>query len=94
MADGAALLRMLEPTVRPVQTPVARGHAPRETSTPARPFEALLTEASQPTGPLTPLADASADEAKADDGPTGPDPLSELSRLDRVENASLRRLMT
>ena len=109
MADSAALLRMLEPAVRPVQAPgSAKGPGGRSGQSGAphtpleqRDFDSLLEEANQlaqsTDGPQTAQLDSAtaASEANAaqtdEGGPTGA--LSPLDQLDRVENASLRRLI-
>lgn len=90
MENGAALLRMLEPAVRPVPTPTDPAPARAASAESAQPFEALLSEARQAAGAGEP-ANESTSEAAAES--TAPDPLSPLSQLDQVENASLRRLM-
>lgn len=102
MADSAALLRMLEPTVRPVQTPGPS--KPPALPVEQRPFESLLAEAHQrdstgapspadPGGsPGSPTVPESADAAQAEASPSSR-PLAPLHGLEQVENASLRQLM-
>lgn len=103
MADGAALLRMLEPTVRPVQTPTTGGAAP-QAPLEQRSFDSLLAEAresapaSEEGGGATPAATGANEGTPGADATTAADanrgaPLSALHGLEQVENASLRRLM-
>jgi hypothetical protein len=90
-AGPADLLRMLEPAVRPV--------GPGRCTTPRQPvesqsFESLLQEAKQTDAEAGPAdADTNADAAVKSDSPRGPGPLSELSRLDAIENSALRQLL-
>ncbi len=90
MADGAQLLKMLEPAVRPVappQAPSSTGRQPFE----ARSFEDLLGELRDGPGSeagTTPVAPGEA---------TRPERVNALSALTgpaAIENASLRRLMS
>lgn len=91
MPDGAALLRMLEPAVRPVQSPASRpAGAAHAINDAASPFETLLSEASRaPASVDEPAQETQAGEAASADV----NALTPLSQLERVENASLRRMM-
>jgi len=82
MNEGAALLRMLEPAVRPVPT---GGGAPAASKAPfeQQSFESLLAAAEADGG-------GPADAAEPNRPPPPPSP---LSGLNRIENASLRELI-
>ena len=91
MSDSAALLRLLEPPVRPVGTP--GGSAVKSVAPPIeqRSFEALLAEA---TGGAAAGAVESAAEASGEaDGAERGNPLRGLGGFGAIENASLRGLM-
>jgi len=106
MADSAALLRMLEPMVRPVQAPgaqLAGGVRPgrgvsQGTPIEQRDFDSLLQEAND-LAKAEPTGDGSALQGTEDANGSSQkevgmhDALSALNQLDRVENASLRRLI-
>lgn len=78
------LLRMLEPVTRPDGLGAARPPAlPIE----ARDFDSLLSEAVARGSADTPPHDAAAAAA-------GHGPLASLGSMDRIENASLRDLLT
>ena len=74
MADSTALLRMLEPAVRPVQTPASKGvaapSAPAAGQSASRPFAALLDEAER-QAPADPTAASNATQATASAGAAG-----------------------
>ncbi len=88
MSHEAQLLRMLEPAVRPGNLP-----APTRPATPPveqRDFETLLQEA-------TAQVSGTNDEGAPDAGRTpkdSPDPLAPLGTLGRIENQSLRQLLS
>lgn len=92
MSDSAALLRLLEPAVRP--TPNQGGGA-----APARPFESQSFETllqglqANPTGKTQPTSPDQAVEAVVSPKPTKGAELNRLSGLDQIENAGLRALM-
>ena len=97
MSQSLALLRLLEPAVKPVggaATPAASAVPPPFES---QRFEDLLSSAStgEPTGlPVGDAADAPPDDppvdssAAADRGPLGP-----LADFSRIENPGLRQLL-
>ncbi len=92
MTDSAALLRMLEPAVRPVATPAAPGSGgTRAAQLPLeqRNFESLLNEwqTTQQTE-QTEQADAAAPPSRSK-----LDPLRPLGQLGAIENASMRGLI-
>jgi len=108
MADSSQLLRMLEPTVRPVggkTGPSARSVTPLE----QQDFETLLSAARQSVeSSADPFASVTqANEAEASDAESQPDdqapaeeesasqpqPLEGLRRFDAIENTSLRQLI-
>jgi len=88
MTDSAALLRLLEPAVRPVPTaPAGRvAQAPIE----QRSFEALLDEAKS-----IQVTQGSDEETAAQpmDATSPTNPLRALGSCGAIENASLRGLM-
>ncbi|MEM1109910.1 MAG: hypothetical protein AAGH99_14595 [Planctomycetota bacterium] len=93
MSQGADLLRLLEPTVRPV-SPVKPTSAPAKGAAGELPFEAqdfdtLLASARE--GTLTP--DASAEPQNTGDQPQSPGPLDALADFGRIENPGLRELL-
>lgn len=92
MVNGSELLRMLEPAVRPggLPGPVRQPTVPIE----ARSFDSLLEEARQ-TGAGQQQADEGAAPSPVAEaaGPAPPKPMAELAQVDRIENASLRRLV-
>ncbi|MEX0745796.1 MAG: hypothetical protein WD118_09350 [Phycisphaeraceae bacterium] len=88
MTDSSRLLRMLEPTVRPVATPQRGSAQPAGTPIEQRSFESLLAEAD---------GSAEGDEAAPGEARSaaagGWNPLASLARVDAIENASLRAIM-
>ncbi len=96
MADSAALLRMLEPTVRPISTPTHGGAKSPQHPVEKRSFDSLLEEAGHDMPNTTsPEALSGADESEADGGTSfqASGPSSPLDQLSHVENASLRELI-
>ncbi|MCC6681704.1 MAG: hypothetical protein IT445_12455 [Phycisphaeraceae bacterium] len=89
MSDSAALLRMLEPAVRPVTTPAASGSGARASQLPLeqRDFESLLNELQ--TMQQTEQTDAAAEQSR-----TRLNPLRSLGQLGAIENASMRGLIS
>ena len=97
--DSAAfnLLRLLEPAVRPGNLPASA--KPANTPIEQRSFESLLEEAQSLNVP-SPAEPALADltEMPAEGGepavkiPAGP--LAQLGQIDRIDNPSLRRLIS
>ena len=94
MADSAALLRMLEPTVRPVPTAPQQGRAGSSASFETRGFDELLhaarhaPAASQPSSGTEQAGGAEAGR-EAQSTMLGP-----LTGIDRIENDSLRRMIS
>lgn len=84
MSNSGDLLRMLEPAVRPVATP-GNGATPRPTAFESQSFEQLLDTAQQTQEPVNPATEPNE--------PPASDPLASLSRIDAVNNASLRRIL-
>ena len=86
MSNSGDLLRMLEPTVRPVASPgTGAASQPAPTTFESQSFEQLLDIAQQAQDPMNPTAETPESSA--------PDPLASLSRIDAVSNASLRRIL-
>lgn len=86
MSNSGDLLRMLEPAVRPVATPGNGATAqPASATFESQSFEQLLdiAQQSQETANLS---------TEPGESPA-PDPLASLSRIDAVNNASLRRIL-
>lgn len=102
MADGAQLLRMLEPAVRPVAGPTTQV-APRQQPFESQSFDDLLHRADslmQQTeqivgsqGEASSTMPLVGERPAATAGPAATGPLAELMRIDAVENASLRQLI-
>ncbi|MCX5661144.1 MAG: hypothetical protein NTW19_15770 [Planctomycetota bacterium] len=99
MSDGASLLRMLEPAVRPGGStgPTAKPSTPFE----SRPFESLLEEAQSLAAKSAPgMGPGTGKEAGADVNPeaglkpAGHAPLQQLAQLDRIENPALLKLIS
>lgn len=90
MNDSAALLRMLEPAVRPV--PSAPGGSARAGQLPIeqRSFESLLADVQQTKGLETRDAGAATDAAEA---AVKANPLGALGGVCSIENASLRAIV-
>ncbi|MFA9478653.1 hypothetical protein ACERK3_10130 [Phycisphaerales bacterium AB-hyl4] len=89
MVDSSQLLRMLEPTVRPVPTPEGRAASSGNVPIEQRSFESLLAEAT--SGEAGDIDEAGA----ATDAPAGGSAnlLGPLSQVGAIENASLRALV-
>lgn len=94
MSQSAALLRLLEPAVRPVSAPAGvprvadpAGQAPFE----RQGFDALLTQARQTlpaAGPETAAVESPDPTALSDTQPPGP--LDALADITHIENPTLR----
>ena len=91
MANGTDLLRMLEPAVRPIQLPngsdVLSVNPPFE----KQDFDQLLHEAKMMTA--IPAIDSQPADIDANQKELQVNVLSELSRIDSIENASLREIL-
>jgi hypothetical protein len=103
VGNGADLLRMLEPAIRPTHAPAA-GSTSQAPKLPIenRSFESLLEEARQmnltaeggATGPES--AATAATDAPRSPAPAAPktsDLLAPLRQVDRIENSSLRAVI-
>jgi hypothetical protein len=87
MGREADLLRMLEPVVRPGGLPQAsRAKAP---PIEGRDFESLLAEAAAER-----TAEPDETDATSRSAAKSPDPLQGLTGVDRIENATLRALIS
>jgi len=104
MADSGALLRLLEPAVRPVPQPTGESSSPAGGTSDPTSFEQRLAEAKKETqanqtepgaGDGASDADPSraGDAGKTSEGERPPASLQLLSGIDRVENPTLRRLI-
>ena len=89
--NGTDLLRMLEPAVRPVN--VVHRCITQAVNQPfeKQDFDQLLQEAKLITAPIEPSIEKETEEGAIADTQTNI--LSELSRIDAVENASLRVIL-
>ena len=86
----ADLLRMLEPVVRPVGSPVRAPSLPIESES----FESLLERARAMNAAAPESAQAPADPGEDEvQGPARPGCLDRLGALDHVANGSLRALL-
>ena len=90
MSNGAELLRMLEPAVRPVAQPTSGVKPQPDASFENKSFEALLRDAAA-DNPSDAPGVPSAEPADSQQPP--PTPLGPLSDLSAVSNASLRQLI-
>ena len=88
MNDGANLLRLLEPVVRPgnVPSPSCREHPPIE----SRDFESLLSEAQQNENVDSTNTTGGTAPAKAPDSQL----LGKLSSVDQIANPDLLSILT
>ncbi|QQE11195.1 hypothetical protein JD969_17110 [Planctomycetota bacterium] len=90
-ANGTDLLRMLEPAVRPVN--VADSHSAKAANQPfeRQDFDQLLHEAKLITAPMDSSVKTDSQTSAVSDSQANI--LSDLSRIDSVENASLRAIL-
>ena len=86
MTNGADLLRMLEPAVRPVSVPGAPPARPGAAPVEQRGFESLLSDAAASGG----SGGSGAPAAAAAPPPAARHP---LAGIDRIENGALRQLI-
>ena len=93
MTQGADLLRLLEPAVRPVSPVKPVAHAPGaksgELPFEAQGFDSLLASAREVRGLTAPTDDPAAEATQA----KSPGPLDALADLGRIENPGLRELL-
>ncbi|MEM1110052.1 MAG: hypothetical protein AAGH99_15310 [Planctomycetota bacterium] len=93
MSQGAHLLRLLEPTVRPV-SPVKPISAPAKGALGELPFEAQDFDTLLASARETGNVDEADTTTAADAGQPKPtDPLNALADLGRIENPGLRELL-
>lgn len=88
MGSGVDLLRLLEPATRPAGTP-ARASCPTAPIE-SRSFESLLEQARETA---TRETDGEPETQAAPPASKTAGPLSDLARVDRIENGSLRQLI-
>ena len=92
MSNSGDLLRMLEPTVRPVSAPIGQSSKSHNTPFESKSFDALLDEAraiEQTAVGSKPMADPTTQAQEV----TKVSILSPLSDIDAIANASLRNLI-